>query len=134
MGCQVWLDCAALVGKRLTDVKSALRSAWQEAASSAPSVLVLDRLHLLVPKPMEGPHAGSPADTQASILADLLDDLMTQQALMAQEAHDTAADCCQWLCTCGIYVCCCCYCCCRRLAKAATSRCVHCMTFHRYPV
>ena len=97
---QVWIDCGSVAGKRLADAKQALRAAWADAAKAGPCVLVLDRLHLLTPKPLEGPHAGSPADVQASVLADVVDDLMTAQALSQAEAAALAEDGVAALCKC----------------------------------
>lgn len=81
----------------MPDVKLALSTAWAEAQRCAPSVLVLDRLHLLAPKALEGPHAGSPADTQAWVIADHIDDLITRQGLVQVEAQLQAAEVYSWL-------------------------------------
>ena len=74
-----WVDCAALRHQKLATVKKRLRAAWQDAACHAPAIIVFDDLDALVPKPEEGPTVGSPADQQAWLIAEELDDIMTQQ-------------------------------------------------------
>jgi hypothetical protein len=87
---QVWLECKDLVGRRLADVKAALRDAWATAARHSPAVVVLDNLHVLCPKAAEGPHAGSPADLQAWLIADVIDELVTSQRRAAADARRAA--------------------------------------------
>lgn len=86
----VWLDCNKLLNQRLGDVRKIIRDAFAEARAHAPAVLVMDDVHVIVPKPGDGPHAGSPADLQAWALAEVIDDLICDAARCSAEAWERA--------------------------------------------
>ena len=54
----VWIDCRGLLGRSPKDITTSLESAWREAASRTPSILVLDDLDVLMPSEVEGGGGG----------------------------------------------------------------------------
>lgn len=75
MAYSIFVECRNLRGVKMETVKSKLTEIFDEAASHAPSVVVLDNLDALVPEEDE---SGGPANEQSRRIAELLVTLMQQ--------------------------------------------------------
>lgn len=75
MAYSIFVECRNLRGAKMETVKTKLTEIFDEAASHAPSVVVLDNLDALVPEEDE---SGGPANEQSRRIAELLVTLMQQ--------------------------------------------------------
>ncbi|NXE32646.1 PEX1 factor, partial [Ptilorrhoa leucosticta] len=72
------IDCKALRGKRLVNVRKNMEEAFLEAAWRQPSILLMDDLDHIVGVPSTPEHENSPETVQSNRLAYVLKDLMKE--------------------------------------------------------
>ncbi|NXB26121.1 PEX1 factor, partial [Rhagologus leucostigma] len=72
------IDCKALRGKRLVNIRKSVEEAFLEAAWRQPSILLMDDLDHIVGVPSTPEHENSPETVQSSRLAYVLKDLMKE--------------------------------------------------------
>ncbi|NXD18973.1 PEX1 factor, partial [Spelaeornis formosus] len=72
------IDCKALRGKRLVNIRKHLEEAFLEAAWRQPSILLMDDLDHIVGVPSTPEHENSPETVQSNRLAYVLKDLMKE--------------------------------------------------------
>ncbi|XP_039562163.1 peroxisome biogenesis factor 1 isoform X1 [Passer montanus] len=76
------IDCKALRGKRLVNIRKHVEEAFLEAAWRQPSVLLMDDLDHIVGVPSTPEHENSPETVQSNRLAYVLKDLMKEVIAM----------------------------------------------------
>jgi len=74
----VWVSCALLRGGKRSEVESTISTAFGEALSRAPSLIVFDDLDLLLPAQTGGENVQGGEDGQLIWLAEWLEDLLHQ--------------------------------------------------------
>ncbi|NXU43791.1 PEX1 factor, partial [Drymodes brunneopygia] len=72
------IDCKALRGKRLVNIRKIMEEAFLEAAWRQPSILLMDDLDHIVGVPSTPEHENSPETVQSNRLAYVLKDLMKE--------------------------------------------------------
>ncbi|OWK59680.1 Peroxisome biogenesis factor 1 [Lonchura striata] len=72
------IDCKALRGKRLVNIRKHVEEAFLEAAWRQPSILLMDDLDHIVGMPSTPEHENSPETVQSNRLAYVLKDLMKE--------------------------------------------------------
>uniref|UniRef100_A0A8C9NFC7 Peroxisomal ATPase PEX1 n=1 Tax=Serinus canaria TaxID=9135 RepID=A0A8C9NFC7_SERCA len=72
------IDCKALKGKRLVNIRKHVEEAFLEAAWRQPSILLMDDLDHIVGVPSTPEHENSPETVQSNRLAYVLKDLMKE--------------------------------------------------------
>ncbi|NXU15907.1 PEX1 factor, partial [Pardalotus punctatus] len=76
------IDCKALRGKRLVNIRKNVEEAFLEAAWRQPSILLMDDLDHIVGVPSTPEHENSPETVQSNRLAYVLKDLMKEVVSM----------------------------------------------------